>query len=612
MEEYLNEILKRQAPGGAFCGGDGKESALETSLILSCLGRLPGTSALPGARRAAAGWLLGQKNNGWTFAENACADFIILAAIAEYDRGLVDGAGLGKILINLASLEAREGGPYHSSAREKTVDPGTNIAIAYFLSLYDVDLPSLDDLIGKTVESQKPESGFFNGGLPLVYILSKFLKEKARESLAEHILEKKRNGFWNSGFENVLAVSSLLRLGREKENLAAEIECLRDGIGGWEDDFSFFSGKTGTPGGLARETMMAFYLEARELAGLGSGSARGTEAAAAASNTGEARMIENILQVAEQRFIGLPEEMKISAMREIKRTISGNPDRQMPLMPFYLKQALGKKGNRVTDPMVAKMGLANIFFWTAFIVYDDFWDCDEAADPRLLPVANLFARDYTSYFVTLLPPDTGFPDFFRELMDRLDAANAWETSSCRAAVGGTSFHIPENIPDYGDYSQKFWPAAGHILGPVAMLLFSGYGLESAETKNLVSYFRNYLIAMQINDDMHDWVEDMRRGHLSTAVAMLLKDWLEEHPGGKKIDLEADLKELQRLFWFKTMARMCGIAVEFSQKSKHALRAMTILENTAPLSRFADNNENAAKKALAERKKSLDFLDVFKD
>ena len=57
----------------------------------------------------------------------------------------------------------------------------------------------------------------------------------------------------------------------------------------------------------------------------------------------------------------------------------------MSLMSFYTKEAFGKKGEKISDDIVAEMGLANIFFWTAFIIYDDFWDEDEEAQPRKLP-----------------------------------------------------------------------------------------------------------------------------------------------------------------------------------------------------------------------------------
>lgn len=339
---------------------------------------------------------------------------------------------------------------------------------------------------------------------------------------------------------------------------------------------------------------------------------KGTEAPTSRERySSEERLImDKILAAAEKRFFGLHEDFRNFARQGIQKTIRGNTDKQMSLMAYYTKQALGGKASMIPDEMVAEMGLANIFFWTAFIIYDDFWDEDEAADPRLLPVANLYARHYVDFFGSFLSAETGFRGFFHKLMDNLDGANTWETIYCRAEIRASKFIIPDRLPDYGDYEYKFRPASGHILGPVAIMILAGYGLDSPEVKNFIAYFKHYLIAMQINDDSHDWEEDLRRGHISTVVAELLKDFQEQYPGKKEIDLEEDLLELKKIFWFKTIAKMARITVEHTEESRRMLRASAAFEHIAPLERFINITEDVAKLALDEQKKSCDFLNRY--
>lgn len=322
----------------------------------------------------------------------------------------------------------------------------------------------------------------------------------------------------------------------------------------------------------------------------------------------EERMMDMILEAAKRRFGSLSPELRDFAIKGIQQTIRGNHDNQMSLMSYYTKQALGEKAESISDASVAEMGLANIFFWTAFIIYDDFWDEDEAADPHILPAANLYARNYVDFFSSVLPEDPRFRIFFHGLMDALDGANTWETVHCRTKVYGSKFIIPKHLPDYEEYENKFLPSSGHILGPVSMLVKLGYDIDSPEIKNLIAYFRNYLIAMQINDDVHDWEEDMRRGHLSTVVVMLLEDldWPKE-----EIDLDADLAELKKVFWFKTITKAAKTAIFFTEQSKRALAALSVLENPAPLEKFITINEEVARKALEQQKNSMDFLKVYK-
>lgn len=470
--------------------------------------------------------MLSRKDEDWKFGGDTLNTFCVLAALAEYDKELIDGAAIAKILNGLVNLEIQEGGPYYSQSAagdiKKVIDPATNASIARFLKLLDVELPNLESFRGILDTTSKIADALNLAPVPAL---------SAAISLETLNMTEQSN--------------------KKKHN---------------------------------KEICEIHF------------------------NDAEQQMMDKIIKAAEKRFSGLNLEMKNLAMNGIKKTINGNRDKQMSLMAYYTKQALGKKADKISDTLTAEMGLANIFFWTAFIIYDDFWDEDEAADPRILPVANLYARSYIDLFNFILPESTGFRIFFHDLMDDLDSANNWETIHCRAEVRGSKFIIPENLPDYGDYEFKYRPASGNILGPVAMLVKLGYGLNSLEVKNLISYFRNYLIAMQINDDAHDWEEDMKRGHLSTAVVMLLKElnWPK-----KEIDLETDLMELKKVFWFKTIEKIAQIAINHTEKSREHLRSMMVLENSAMLERFIDLMEGVAKKALKEQKESMDFLRTYK-
>lgn len=325
----------------------------------------------------------------------------------------------------------------------------------------------------------------------------------------------------------------------------------------------------------------------------------------------EAEMvIENLIKAAKNRFKNLPDYFKKIAETEIIKTIKNNTDRQMSLITHYFKQALGQKGEIINDDFVIKAGLANIFYWTAFIIYDNFWDEDEKALPKILPAANLYARHYIDFYNSVFPQNPEFKIFFQELMDKLDAANNWETLYCRTKVFNNKFLIPQKLPNYRNYELKFYPTAGQILGPVAIMIKLGFRLKSTEVNYLIKYFRYYLIAMQINDDAHDLIEDMERGHLSTVVIMFLKDWQTEYPDKKEIDLINDLEKIQKIFWFKTLKRSSEVTISYTKKSRVALKKLNFLENPKPLEFYIDITERVAKTALTEQQKSLNFLKEF--
>lgn len=312
----------------------------------------------------------------------------------------------------------------------------------------------------------------------------------------------------------------------------------------------------------------------------------------------EQRIMGMIREKFNRRFATFSPELRQRASTAIEKTIRSNRDKQMSLMAYYTKIALGKNGSNIPDELVADIGLANVFFWTAFIIYDDFWDQDEAADPRLLPIANIFARHYIDFFVGL-SEDQEFRSFFHDLMDKLDGSNAWEVENCRARVEKNIFYIPSKLPDFGDYEIKYRPASGHILSTVAILTKFGEGLKTADWGNIVSYFKHYLIAMQLNDDAHDWEEDMQRGHLSTIVTLLLTDLRKNGWEKQTIDLNTDLPEIRKTFWFVTMPQYVKIVLSQTEASRKALHSISIVEQPELLERIITATENVARQAETE-------------
>ena len=544
-----NSITKQQNKDGSYNSSNGLTKLLTSSLILIELQEIKNDKKINTTKKLLQKWLLNQKNNDWIFSNNLYENFIAITAIQKNAPELISGQDLAKILNILTKAEIKTGGPYHHNLID-------NVAIAYFLSLNEVNLPNLDKFIKNRILKirQKPIDYLS------VYLLSQFCNKVILETLITYL--RKEVGTLN-GLDKFL-VSKILNAKQEVPNTTLE------------KVLSLKISKTITNDYRQNDNLI----------------------------------ITKLIKAAKDRFKYLDKDIQKIALIEIQRTIKKNTDKQMSLLTYYFRIALGKNGNKIDDNFIFQTALANIFFWTAFIIYDDFWDEDEKAMPQILPSANLYARHYINFYDTALPDNQEFPYFFHKLMDKLDGANTWETKHCRTQVINQNFIIPKKIPNYKNYDLKFYPASGQVLGPIVILLKLGFKLDSEEINNLVSYFKNYLIAMQIKDDAHDWLEDMQRGHLSTVVAMLIKDWQEKYPEQKEINLITDLKKLQQLFWFKTIKTSSRLTIAYTKKSKQALKKLYFLENLNPLEYFIDISEKTAKAALKERQKSLDFLNEF--
>ncbi|PIR74102.1 MAG: hypothetical protein COU35_04660 [Candidatus Magasanikbacteria bacterium CG10_big_fil_rev_8_21_14_0_10_47_10] len=513
----LTNILNRQSVDGSFADEDTLPSVFETAWALHMLHDNPDVKQSADAGKAAT-WLLQQKNEQWIFSDSVGIQFFVLSAITRHNPGSIHGAPLAHILTQLTSLELSEGGPYGSIPDSTTVDVGVNLMIAYFLSLLDVELPALTQLIGGIDGDSPIVSSAFPDESPIRYVLQKM--HKINTSTTSNVTVRK-------------------------------------------------------------------------------------------TNDSEQRIMDMITDFARQQMHHTSLDMGNKALEQIQKTMRGNQDKQMPLMAYYTREALGSNGSQFSNKIIAKLGLTNIFFWTAFIIYDDFWDNDEAANPQILPTANLFARYYTHFFTNIFPAKPAFTTFFHALMDQLDAANTWETIYCRTTVENNIFSVPDVLPDYGDYSAKYAPASGHVLGPLALFTVLGQNVSSQDSGNLLRYFKHYLIGMQINDDAHDWEEDMQRGHLSTVVVMLLSYWKTMYPHKTTIHMVNDLPELQKIFWFKTIQQACTAAMYHTDLSRQALHAISVIENMAPLEYYINSTEKTARDAMQEQQHSTDFISAYK-
>jgi len=585
MKNY--DLLKNQQANGSFLDSNQKESLLISSLITNNLGLLSEKINTENLKK----YLLENKDQVFSFKNNKEINFFIAANILKSFPENVTGKEIATIVKTLASIEKEEGGPYYNDNRQ--IDLGTNTVIAYLLSVQEVDIPSLIDLIESSIKKQDFKSKLLNNESFIIYLLSQFYEGEEKNNLIDLVLKKLQS---ENILNKILLSISLLNLKYE-----IDIKEIIDDIENNQDDlnnqFQIFQDFKSTP-----DVNFSFYLELTSKY-----KQRNKELSQAKE---EEKVLDKIIELAENNFKYLSPDFAKISIEQIQKTIARNKDKQMSLMAYYTKKALGEKGRNINDELVIEMGLMNVFFWTAFIIYDDFWDEDEDADPKVLPSANFYTRKYINFFISSTPENKKFINFFHKLMDKLDEANAWEVSHCRAKIIGSKFIIPDSIPNYNDYEYKFNPSSGHILGPIALMAKIGYDLDSPEIQNFIAYFRNYLIAMQINDDAHDWEEDIKRGHLSTVVVMMLNSWKVNFPDKKEIDLITDLEKLQEIFWFEIITKASETALTYTKKSREALKKISFIEDYEPLEYFININERMAQKAIIEQKRSIEFLNEF--
>jgi len=574
-------------------------------------------------KRKLVDFLLSQKSAHWSFNywDRASPEFVklpypddlddtfcALGALANLEPGLVGGEALAGAVSLLTAVEVDPGGPYRTwivgpeaPAAWRDVDFAVNCNVAWFLRGQGVALPGLTLFLEDHIRRLAFRSRYYPSIFPSLYYLSRAYSGPFVRQAAKFLRGQRTGVGWGNGLDTALAVTSLLGFGENPETLEEPMGMLLElceSGGLLPQPFCYdpmIEGNRYVAGATALTAAMS--LEALELYRKESSSARSPKI----SFTGfaPANQIYGTAQaIVRRRFAELGGELKDGAELILSRLLKQDAaDRQIILLPYSFAAACGAEATLGED-FLARLGAANLYGWIAYTIYDNI--ADEQRDVQLLPVANVCLRQVIELYVALVP---GFGGIFGGIMDRMELANVWELRYARTG----NINQP---PDYGDYGALAGKSLGHILGPLAIVYRLGFDEASPQIKATEKMFYHYLIARQLNDDAHDWQDDLRAGHTNSVAALVLRRWLKAQPAeltAVPADLESILPELQKLFWQETIREVCFLIRSHAGQARRHANGLEILKNAAFLEDMLAPLEQAAAKAERESAKAADFL-----
>jgi len=596
------------------------------SLVLQALTELNGSVAKK-LKLSLADFLLAQKNVDWSFNywdqsskeytelsyPNDLDDtFCAFAALWHYDESIFDGKTMAAIVQLLIRNEIKLGGPYKTWLVDadapliwRDVDVAVNTNIGYFLSLLGVEMGNVVTCVEKAIAGNGLHSPYYPDIYPLVYFVGRWYNGKLQPRLAELVLKEQTDGTWDSPLHTALAVTALLRLGCPVKQLARATQHLlntQQADGSWPAAaFCIDPALKGKPryAGAASLTT-AFCLEALHLYDRMEQSELVQKVRPGVADKRYVRVKRKLVQVITE--LGHPDLM-LHTKRVFKQIMAYDSDKQIVLLPWSIASAAKLD---VNETLLQSLALASLWGWMAYTIYDDF--LDNEGDPKLLPSANFCLRQLTSTLSKTLPDCTDFQTEVMAIMNRIDAANAWEASHCRGVIVGSTLRITK-LPDYGDYWQLADRSLGHTISGLGVLYGAGFTVTSAPIQALRDFFKHYLIARQLHDDAHDWEEDLRRGHVNAVAVPIIKEWLKisSHALKKGINLQREAEPLRIIMWEIIITQICQSITDHVALARIALmQADPDFFDTMQLEAMLVPLEVGAQQALKGRDDALAF------
>lgn len=567
----------------------GRRAPLVTATVLMALDSVPGTAHV---KAELAKELRQTATKRWLKDRDLLSVFQVLTALHMYNATAVSGAAMAQALKRLVGCEVEPGGPYASAPG--VIEPAANAAIAQFLRCQEVVLPQLEQYLGALIEDANFSTQTMQDEY-LQYLLVGVTSIDSQRHLEKTVMAATpllvKNGSLQELALQLIAIERLDIRSHRVELTTALLDRLRQA--GWAAELLYSDILQLQPDDLLTTALVLRALHVNHAP---------TKQRRPPSQ--EQRIHEEIQKALQTMLRELPEPLRAGSLEMVERIESIDHDREISLLPLLFADQL-----RIATPdrqVLIWLGAANVLNWAATIIYDDF--IDEEGVPALLPIANTMHRLSLQAYAKAVEDEPELRQYVAGLCEIVDRANAWEVHHARATVAAGSIKLPA-LPEYGDRQVLAERALGHITGTL-LLLRALPDVDKASFDHMEQALRHFLIARQLNDDLHDWRKDLEVGQLSMVVTNLLSE-MQMKPGFYTLDVL--VSKLEHCF------RQTGLQTVCQQIKEHTTQCRSLLAEsrlTKPdymegsFMRLVNNLEASADDALTIQRQQEEFLKAF--
>lgn len=633
-------------------------STFTTSLILDCLHHIPAVLVRNHIIEKSVNFLHEQKNNQWTWNywargskeektlpypddldDTSCA----LVALYKSNPSAFNGSELAHFVTILTQLEIKVGGPYRTWIVPDTVDDiwkdvdlAVNANIGYFLSLFDISLPALEKFIETSIKKNTLSSPYYASIFPILFFVARWYKGKHTALLIKRITTYQLGECWGTDIQTALAISALMYLGYDMTALKRPIEFLQTSQkkdGSWEwgafytgvnpnKDTSYYAGSQALTTAFCIQALSQYQEIITTIP-----NTRTTSSMSTYTNTVITRVNQRISTWSPQGY------QKINPL--LLRLTQGKTGEQLVLLPYYFWESLDpvlKKRIKKPEELLMTLSCATLYGWIAYTIYDNI--LDNEGNPEELSVANLCLRELTYIFTHAIThvdtensfeKQTAFNSLFTRVMDNVDNANQWEVvyAHIPTSIILDSIIIPkynelsivthsagkfkQNIPSAPPLSAR---SLGHALAPICLLVSVGLDPKGNTVNAIEHFFHCYLTARQLNDDAHDWEEDLRQGRINCVGSYILQqsNTLKKYASKNLLQL-ANCHHLKTLFWETLIPHVSQKVLQVCDEGEAAIEHTPDIVYQHFYKEMMKGQREIAKQTLSQQEQVQQFLRV---
>lgn len=264
-----------------------------------------------------------------------------------------------------------------------------------------------------------------------------------------------------------------------------------------------------------------------------------------------------IYKLALEEFKTWPKNLKNEIVIPWLKTIEDDKNNLISLLPFKIWRDSNFQ-NQITKNQVAKLGLINLYLWTAANLQDDVID-EKDCPKKFIPLANAC---FMSAQKIMWQNFNQFFHFWQKALMISDEANLREIK------------YPKKIPK----SNLMAADKSLFLLSTSLVLIKTLKWPQKDQSHFLLAGKLFLATKQIADDVYDFKEDWRVGKRNFA-----------HRNLKKLPKKSELKNYYQ--------RQAQKIIKLSNKCREQIKKISSLKKRNCFNKYLKTLEENSKKAL---------------
>jgi hypothetical protein len=272
------------------------------------------------------------------------------------------------------------------------------------------------------------------------------------------------------------------------------------------------------------------------------------------------------------------------------------------ITPIFLKSLKKKYASKISpsEKTLDNYSLANIYTWLAYSLIDNILDKD--TDASMLPLISIAQRKIMNKYISA-GVDIGLIEALFEEVDNANAKEQTLRKKIKIDIDRNKVVIHTNN-FIGTKKLLAEKSIAHTLGPIHISSLVSSQHQATVKKAMLLYCSS----RQLNDDLHDWMDDFANGQPTFVISCLLENLSVKKGSHDYTDL---LERMKNTYW-ESVLELCCTKIQIDIQEAINLLESTILKtNSEFTSSFLRPIADSANEALHKHEFEKSFLKNFK-